>query len=224
MIRECEEHGYFRNEVCPYCGEEGKFIMSDYEVEKLGRSLAGILRHKKNDPNMDSQGFVSIREVLNLIKARGGRMDWLRTRHIEALAETDPKGRYLISGGKIKATYGHTVPLDIKLDCENIPESLYYPATPEEAEFLKESGIYPSDRAMVHLSLTYRDAFRAGAVRVDEPVILEIDADKCMDMGYGIGKAARTVFLCKHVPPEAISLADPEDYEDSEGFDPEDSE
>ena len=55
-------------------------------------------------------------------------------------------------------------------------------------------------------------------------MILEIDADKCMDMGYGIGKAARTVFLCKHVPPEAISLADPEDYEDSEGFDPEDSE
>ena len=33
MIRECEEHGYHREERCPYCGEEGKFIMSDYEVE-----------------------------------------------------------------------------------------------------------------------------------------------------------------------------------------------
>ena len=216
MIRECEEHGYFRGEMCPRCGAEGKFLMSDYEVEKLGRSMAGILRHKKNDPDMDAQGYVSLREVLSIIKARSGRMDWLRTRHIEALAETDPKGRYSISGGKIRATYGHTVPLDIDLDCENIPETLFYPATPEESGFLEESGIYPSDRAMVHLSLTYRDAFRAGAVRVDDPVILAVDADRCMDMGFGIAKAARTVFLCKHVPPEAISVADPEDYDDPE--------
>ena len=80
MIRECEEHGYFRDERCPYCGEEGKFLMSDYEVEKLGRSLAGILRHRKNDPDMDSQGYVSLREVLNIVKSRNGRMDWLRIR------------------------------------------------------------------------------------------------------------------------------------------------
>ena len=64
MIRECEEHGYHRNEVCPYCGEEGKFIMSDYEVEKVGRTLAGILRHGKYGLEMDSQGFVSMRDVL----------------------------------------------------------------------------------------------------------------------------------------------------------------
>ena len=216
MIRECEEHGYFRNEVCPYCGEEGKFIMSDYEVEKLGRSLAGILRHRKNDPDMDSQGFVSLREVLSIVKSRNGRMDWLRTRHIEALVDTDPKGRYMIVGGKIKATYGHTVQLDIRLDNQNIPETLFYPATPEEASFLEESGIYPSDRAMVHLSLTYKDAFKAGSVRVDEPVILEVDTDTCIDMGYDIGKAARTVFLCRHVPPDAISEADLDDYTDQE--------
>ncbi|MBO4569011.1 MAG: RNA 2'-phosphotransferase [Candidatus Methanomethylophilaceae archaeon] len=217
MIRECEEHGYFRDERCPYCGEEGKFLMSDYEVEKLGRSLAGILRHRKNDPDMDSQGYVSIREVLNIVKARNSRMDWLRTRHIEALVETDPKGRYMIVGGKIKATYGHTVQLDLVLDNEDVPEFLYYPATPEEAGFLEESGIYPSDRAMVHLSLTYGDAYKAGSVRVDDPVVLEVDTDVCIDMGYDIGKAARTVFLCKHVPPEAISVADPDDYEEERG-------
>ena len=43
MMRECTEHGYFRDEYCPVCGEEGKFIMSDYELEKLGRLMAGIL-------------------------------------------------------------------------------------------------------------------------------------------------------------------------------------
>ena len=70
MIRECEEHGYFRNERCPYCGEEGKFIMSDFEVEKIGRTLAGILRHGKYNLRMDSQGYVSTRDVLDKIEAR----------------------------------------------------------------------------------------------------------------------------------------------------------
>ena len=216
MIRECEEHGYFRDERCPYCGEEGKFIMSDYEVEKIGRTLAAILRHGKFGLEMDAQGNVSLRDVMAKIRERNPRMNWLRSRHIEALVDTDPKGRYVISGGKIRATYGHTIPLDIRLDCENIPDELFYPATQEEAELILESGIFPSDRAMVHLSLTYRDALRAGSVRTEDPVILVIDTGVCMELGSDIGRAARTVYLCKSVPADAIDIADPEDWDTEE--------
>ena len=199
MIRECEEHGYFRDERCPLCGEEGKFIMSDYE---------GL--------EMDSRGNVDLRDVMAKIRERNPRMNWLRSRHIEALVDTDPKGRYVISGGKIRATYGHTIPLDIRLDCENIPDELFYPATPEEAELILESGIFPSDRAMVHLSLTYRDALRAGSVRTEDPVILVIDTGVCMELGSDIGRAAKTVFLCRSVPADAIDIADPEDWDTEE--------
>ena len=216
MIRECEEHGYFRDERCPVCGEEGKFIMSDFEVEKTGRSLAAILRHGKFNLEMDSQGNVDLRDVTAKIRERNPRMNWMRGRHIEALVETDPKGRYAIAGGKIRATYGHTVPLDIRLDCENIPDELFYPATQEEAELILESGIYPSDRAMVHLSKTYRDAYRAGSVRTEDPAVLVIDTGLCMELGSDIGRAAKTVYLCKSVPADAIDLADPEDWDDGE--------
>ena len=221
MIRECEEHGYHRNERCPLCGEEGKFLMSDFEVEKIGRSLAGILRHGKGNPEMDSQGNVAIREVLDLIRARNPRMTWLRARHLEALVDTDPKGRYAMTSSKIRATYGHTIELNIRLDCENIPEELFFPATDEEVDIYLEDGIKPTDRAMVHLSLTYHDALRAGSVRMDDPVVMLIDADECMDAGYDIGKAARTVYLCRYVPPEAVSIAEPSDYEDEASDGPE---
>lgn len=216
MIRECEEHGYFRNERCPYCGEEGKFIMSDFEVEKIGRTLAAILRHGKFGLDMDAQGNVSLKDVMAKIRERNPRMNWLRARHIEALVETDPKGRYVISNGKIRATYGHTVPLDIRLDCEDIPDELFYPATPEEAEIILESGIFPSDRAMVHLSRGYRDAVRAGSVRTEDPVILVIDTGVCMELGSDIGRAAKTVYLCRSVPADAIDIADPEDWDSDE--------
>ena len=216
MIRECEEHGYFRNERCPYCGEEGKFIMSDFEVEKIGRTLAAILRHGKFGLDMDAQGNVSLKDVMAKIRERNPRMNWLRARHIEALVETDPKGRYVISNGKIRATYGHTIPLDIRLDCEDVPDELFYPATPEEAEIILESGIFPSDRAMVHLSRGYRDAVRAGSVRTEDPVILVIDTGVCMELGSDIGRAAKTVYLCRSVPADAIDIADPEDWDSEE--------
>ena len=98
MMRECEEHGYFREETCPVCGEEGKFLMNDYEMEKFGRMMAGILRHGRFDLPMDSQGFVPIRKVVGAIKENNPRMHWVRPHHIDALVETDPKGRYQIVG------------------------------------------------------------------------------------------------------------------------------
>ena len=213
MMRECEEHGYFRDEYCPVCGEEGKFIMNDYELEKLGRTMAGILRHGRFDLRMDDQGFVRIKDIVATVKENNGRMHWLRPHHIIALADTDPKGRYQVSGDSVRATYGHTIQLDLKLDTDNIPDELYYPTTPEEADIILEAGLMPSDRSMVHLSLTYDDAFRAGSVRVEDPVILAIDCNKCFDEGYDIGKAAKTVFLCKQVPADCLRIIHEEELE-----------
>ncbi len=213
MIRECEEHGYFRDERCPICGEEGKFIMSDKEVERIGRTLAAILRHGKFDPDMDDQGFVSMQEVVALVRGRHTYMNWLRPRHIEALIQTDPKGRYETSGGDIRATYGHTIPLDLNLDNVDIPPELFYPVSPDDVERHLAEGILPTDRNMVHLSLGYRDAVRAGSVRYEEPVILVVDTGMCIEMGSDIGRAAKTVFLCRSVPSDAVDVADPEDWD-----------
>lgn len=214
MMRECEEHGYFRDEACPICGEEGKFLMNDYEMEKVGRMMAGILRHGKFDLPMDDQGFVQLRKVVSAIKENRNRMQWLRPHHIIALVETDPKGRYQISGDLIRAMYGHTIPLDLQLPTENVPDELYYPTTEEEAEIILETGLMPSDRMMVHLSLTFQDAYNAGSVRVENPLILAVDVDKCFDAGYDIGKAGRTVFLCKMVPADCLRIIHEEELND----------
>lgn len=223
MIRDCETHGYFRAERCPICGEEGKFLMSPYEVERLGRTLAGVLRHGKFELEMDEQGFVNIRDIISEVRDRNPRMKWLRPHHIEALVETDPKGRYQISGADVRATYGHTIELELNHPTDNIPYTLYYPTTEEESDIVLETGLVPSDRAMVHLSRTYFDAVRAGSVRTDDPVILEIDVLGCEEVGITIGRAAKTVFLCKSVPPEFLTIVtedefyEDDDLEDDEG-------
>ncbi len=210
MLRECSEHGYFRGDVCPVCGEEGKFLMNEQELEQIGRTMAGVLRHfpEKFGLEMDDQGFINLREFVNALKNQSKRYHWLRPHHIIAIIETDPKGRYQISNDMIRATYGHSIELNLRLPTENIPDSLFYPTTPEEADILLETGLKPSDRKMVHLSKTYNDALSAGKVRTGEPIILEIDARKAIDEGIVIGQAGRTVFLAPEIPSECLKKAD----------------
>ena len=207
MMRECEEHGYFRDEVCPICGEEGKFLMNDYEMEKVGRMMAGILRHGKYNLPMDDQGFVQLRRVVNAIKDNRNHMKWLRPHPIIALVDTD-------YGDLTRAMYGQTSPLDLQRPTDNVPDELYYPTTPEEAEIILETGLMPSDRMMVHLSLTYQDAYNAGSVGVEDPLILAVDVARCFDEGYDIGKAGKTVFLCKMVPADCLRIIHEEELND----------
>ncbi len=210
MLRECVDHGYFRGEKCPVCGEAGKFLMSEEELGRIGRTMAGALRHfpEKFDLEMDEQGFVYMRDFISAIKRYNPRYHWLRPHHIIALIETDPKGRYQVSNDLIRATYGHTLELDLRLPTDNIPECLYYPTTPEEADIILETGLKPSDRKLVHLSKTYADALNAGRVRTEVPVILEIDTVALITSGEEVQRAARTVYLVRSVPAEFLCRAE----------------
>jgi putative RNA 2'-phosphotransferase len=216
MLRECETHGYFRGETCPVCDEEGKFLMNDDELDRIGRTMAGALRHFPENfgLEMDEQGFVNIKDFIRALQDRQRRFHWVRPHHIVAVIETDPKGRYQISNDMIRATYGHTIDLDLGLPTDNIPPNLYYPTTPEEAEIILETGLKPSDRNMVHLSKTYGDAMSAGRVRTEEPVILAIDTETAIEDGHVIQRAGKTVYLTESVPPEYLARAEiPEEEE-----------
>jgi putative RNA 2'-phosphotransferase len=216
MLRECNTHGYFRGDICPICDEKGKFLMNEDELERIGRTMAGALRHFPENFNleMDDQGFVNLRDFVRALQTHQKRFHWVRPHHIIAVIETDPKGRYQVSNESIRATYGHTIELDLRLPTDNIPEELYYPTTPEEADIILETGLKPSDRKMVHLSKTYGDAMNAGKVRTDDPIILAIDVEKAITDGYSVGRAGRTVYLAKEIPAEYLRKAEePEEEE-----------
>jgi len=216
-LRECKDHGYFRDEICPLCGQEGRFLMSTEELEGIGRVMAGVLRHfpEKFELSMDKNGFVELNDFISALQQTRRRLAWLRPHHIIAIIETDPKGRYEYRDGKIRATYGHSIDVELDLPTNGIPEKLYYPTTTEEVEIVLETGLKPSDRKKVHLSKTYNDATNAGKVRTPVPVILEVDTMKAIASGVVIQKAGKTVYLAESVPAEFISKA-PAPEEESE--------
>ncbi|MEI6796708.1 MAG: RNA 2'-phosphotransferase [Methanomassiliicoccales archaeon] len=218
MLRECAEHGYFRGDLCPVCGEAGKFLMNDQELEQIGRTMAGVLRHfpDKFGLEMDEQGFISLRDFVNALRNQSRRNHWIRPHHIIAIIETDAKGRYQVSNDMIRATYGHSIELNLRLPTDNIPGKLYYPTTPEEADIVLETGLKPSDRKLVHLSKTYQDALNAGKVRTESPIILEIDAQAAMDSGIVIQQAGRTVYLAPEIPCNFLMRAEAPVIEEEE--------
>src|SRR2546421_632450 len=91
MLKECRSHGYFREEFCPHCGDEGKFLLNDEEVEILGRTMAGVLRHfpERYGLEMDAHGWVDLRDFLAAGQIRDRRFRFLR--HDPLILEIDAK-------------------------------------------------------------------------------------------------------------------------------------
>ena len=218
QLRECEKHGPFRGDVCPICGEEGKFLLNDWELTAISRMLAGILRHfpERFGVKLDDRGWAYIYDIVKGIKRRHPRFRWLRMRHIIALVLTDDKGRYQLDmeNKKVRATYGHSIKVDLSdLPTDGIPEKLYYPTTQEELEYIMEIGLHPGDRKWVHLSKEYKDAYIAGLHRVEDPIILEVDAHLAIKEGFQIYRAAKTVFIALEIPPKFIKVAEKREIE-----------
>jgi putative RNA 2'-phosphotransferase len=210
MLSECEDHGYYRGDYCPICKKEGKFLMNDKELSSLSRIMAGALRHfpDKLGLMMDGKGWVDISLLIDAIGTSRSGFNWLRVHHVKAMVLTDERGRYQIDGGMVRATYGHSI--DVNLD--DLPEAdidfLYYPVTEEEADMIVEGGLHPIDRKKVHLSGSIEKAIEAGRVRTEDPLILKIDGTKARNDGIKIYHAGKDVYITERIDAEYISKVD----------------
>jgi putative RNA 2'-phosphotransferase len=214
MLAQCRTHGYYRGDRCPLCDEPGRFVMKDHEIDRIGRMMALILRHQPErfGVKMDGRGWVDLDEFTEAIRrARGNYARWLRREHIEAVVETDEKGRYQIDGGMVRATYAHSVNVNLDDLPEAVVETLYFPVSEEELDIVLESGLRPSDRNKIHLSASPDKAYSAGRVHVADPIILQIDVKKASEAGNFIFRAGKSVYITDAVEPEHLSKFEDED-------------
>ena len=210
VLAECDEHGYYRGETCPICGKKGKFLMNDRELDSLGRIMAGVLRHfpEKVGLTMDGHGWVDLNAFIRAIGVSRSGFHWLRPQHIEAIIQTDPKGRYQIDGGMIRATYGHSI--DVNLDDLPLAEinEFFYSVAEEELDVILEHGLHPVDRKKVHLSGSIEKALEAAKMRTEEPLILKIDGAKAKEDGVRIYHAGKDVYITEQIDAKYLSKLD----------------
>ncbi|HLF16872.1 MAG TPA: RNA 2'-phosphotransferase [Candidatus Thermoplasmatota archaeon] len=208
MLAQCRTHGFYRGELCPLCDERGRFVMKDHEIDRVGRMMAGILRHfpERFNLTMDGRGWVDLDAFVEAIRnSRPNMARWLHREHIEALVETDEKGRYQIDGGMIRATYAHSIPVNL----DDLPEAnvdkLYFPVVEEELDLVLENGLRPSDRNMIHLSASPDKAYSAGRVHISDPILLEVDVKAATGAGNFIFRAGKSVYVTESVDAKFLS-------------------
>ncbi|MCU0637088.1 MAG: RNA 2'-phosphotransferase [Methanothrix sp.] len=203
MIKRCPQHGFFRGEHCE-CGSAGQLLLDEAKTEKLGRLIAGCLRHFPGDLGleMDSRGWVDLTKLGAVVASRH---PWAGKELIVALIQTDSKQRYEICDDNVRARYGHSV--DIEMDNpENMRPLLYYGASEEEADRILEIGIKPASQRYVHLSSTAEKARHVATFRTGNPKVIKVDAAAAQRSGVRMMTVNDDIVISEMIPSQYLSI------------------
>ena len=170
---------------------------------KISKYMSYLLRHNPENLKMDRHGFVSLKELL---KKTGERFH-IGDKFIIDIVERSERKRFEIVQGKIRALYGHTIPVELELEEDKTVKVLYHGTTSDAVSKILKTGLKAMKRRQVHLSPTIDIAISTGLRRTKDPVVLQIDAEAARKNGARIFKATETVYLCSYVRSEYIKRA-----------------
>lgn len=172
--------------------------------ERLSRFLTFLLRHKPKDYplTIDPEGFAPWQEVVDMVQER---FYDVTEKQICSLIAGAEKKRFEIRGDKVRATYGHSFPVDLGGTAAEPPAELYFSAARDLAESMLRGGLKPRDRQYVHLSVSAEEAESVAKRHDPSPAILVIDAKTAHAEGIRFYESG-PLFLVENVPAKFLSL------------------
>lgn len=212
MIRVCREHGYYDatgSDACPGCGMAGNEFLSQGKRVRLSKLMSGALRHFPEDLGLSpcGEGWMEYDEFVDAVTGRRG---WASEEQVAAVIATDPKERFECRDGSVRASYGHSIDVEIQDGSGDVPDELYHGTAPGNVDSIMEDGIQPMSRQMVHLSPSREEALAVGRRHSRDPVVVVVDAVGLVRDGYEVGRRGPTVFTVREVPPRhIIRVGDP---------------
>jgi len=178
------------------------------DYKKLSQEISYALRHApwEYELELDSEGFVPTAQLLGAINENGKHGREITVNDIEYIIANSDKTRFEIKGDRVRALYGHTIPMHISKEPIEPPAILYHGTTHKAAKIILKDGLKPMKRQYVHLSVDTDTAVQVGKRRDSEPVILKIDAAKAHSDGVVFYKGNDKVVLADFVAPKYIIL------------------
>lgn len=172
--------------------------------ERISRFLSYLLRHqpKEYPLSFDRQGFVSWRDVVETVQER---FQEVTEADIRAVVTRSDKKRFELKDDKVRATYGHSFPVDLGLAAVEPPAELYFGTARDLGDSILHNGLKPRDRRYVHLSSSLQEALAVGKRRDPSPAVIIVDAQSAHAEGISFF-AAGPLFLVESIPPKFLSL------------------
>ncbi|MSR63765.1 MAG: hypothetical protein EXS08_15165 [Planctomycetes bacterium] len=173
-------------------------------IERITRSLAFMLRHQPEsfDLELDPFGFADIEDVVHALNERLGEP--VEEEDVHEAVRSGDRPRYEIQGERIRALYGHSIPVEPGPSSKP-PEFLYVAVPEQELERARRFGLRGGRRRFLHLALTQDDASESGRRVARDYTVLVIHALDAWE--EGISFYDRTaLWLAEEVPTHLIDV------------------
>jgi putative RNA 2'-phosphotransferase len=178
------------------------------DLVAISKRLSYVLRHRPDSVGLtlDPNGWVAVDDLLAALAAHGRRV----TRaELDAAVAGNDKRRFAVEAGpdgrdRIRASQGHSVPVDLGLTPTTPPPVLYHGTSAHVLAAIRDQGLRKGRRHHVHLSGDRATAQRVGARRRGEVTVLSVDAAAMAAEGYPFYRSANGVWLTDHVPPRYL--------------------
>ena len=176
-----------------------------YNYVELSKEVSYALRHApwEFEMEMDEGGWVSAGQLLEALH-RDKRWEGICEADLQAMLDSAEKKRFEIRDGRIRAFYGHSVPMRIKKEDQNPPDILYQGKAGRFLDSIREKGLLPQGRQYVHLSQDVETAVSVGKRRDASPCILVIDAKRAWEEGVKFYAGNEKVWLADGIPGKYI--------------------
>jgi len=178
--------------------------MAGLAPERISRFLTYILRHRPQDYPLvfDERGFVDWRDIVQLVQERYYDVT---EEQIRAVVVDSEKKRFELAGEKVRATYGHSFPVDLGQQTVQPPDELYYGTARDLAQSMVRNGLKPRDRQYVHLSVSAEEAESVARRHDPAPAVIVVQARAAHAEGVRFYRSG-PLFLTENVPARFLSL------------------
>ncbi len=180
----------------------------DKKHRNISKYLSFLLRHQPRAIGLqvNAHGWAEIDELIGKARKDGRALD--RSTILKVVHESD-KTRFEISDDeqKIRATYGHSIPVNLDYQAEKPPKTLYHGTATHNLDSIRQQGLVAGNRLYVHLSVDTDTATEVGS-RHGQPVLLSIRAEEMHHHGYDFYPTPSAIWLSSHVPYQYIDEKD----------------
>ena len=171
------------------------------DVVRTSKRLSYVLRHRPDSVGLtlDDAGWVDVAELLAALRLTRDELE-------EVVARND-KQRFALddTGTRIRASQGHSVPVDLGYAVQPPPEELFHGTPAQNLPAILGDGLRPGRRHAVHLSADVVTAVAVGSRR-GEAVVLRVAAAAMAAGGARFSRAANGVWLVDAVPPRFLAV------------------
>ena len=175
------------------------------KLEELSKEISYALRHApwEYELEMNEEGWVPVEQLLDALH-RTEKWSSICEADLNEMIEKSEKKRHEFADGKIRAFYGHSMPMKILKEDKMPPNVLYHGTARRFVESISKNGLLPQSRQYVHLSQDIETAENVGKRHDDKPCILIIDAKTAWNDGVKIYFGNEKVWLADAIPSRYI--------------------